>query len=298
MRHPHIIRAYLDDLQVTTSPNTYRHHRSVVLRAEQDLPAGILQATPDELHDWLHRHRWTPGTRASYLDALRSIHAWCATRGITDYDPAAQVDRIRVPRRLPHPLTDDELTRILSQAPPRVRLWSLLAAYLGLRRVEVARLHRSDATELEVRIRGKGGHQRVVPMHPLAWRALAGLPPGPVADVTPDCLGHACGRAYRALGIAGSIHRCRHWYASRALEACKDIRVVQELLGHASVATTQIYTAVTITARRAAVAGLPTLTSPTPATGPPAAAGAPAGRAVVPAPGAAAGPAADAPSWG
>lgn len=265
--HPQIITAYLEHLATTASEETLRHHRSVILRADADLAAGIVQAIPDELHTWLHRDGWSPATRASYRDALRSLGRWCYRRGITSYDPTAELDQIRVPRRLPHPLTDDELATVLTRAPARVRLWSLIAAYCGLRACEISRLDRVDVTVDEVRVRaGKGGHQRVVPCHPLVWEQLAGQEAGPVAPgCSPNVISRGAGRAYHRLGIAGSIHRCRHWFATRLLEAGADLRTVQELLGHSSVATTQVYTLVTMARRRQAVADLPVISSAPPA---------------------------------
>lgn len=300
MRHPHIIQAYLEDLQARTSAQTYRHHSSAIARAEQELPAGVLQAVPEEIQQWLHRDRWKPATRASYLNALRSIHSWAHERGITSYDPAAAVDQIRVPRRLPWPLTDDQLNLILSRAPARIRRWSRIAAYAGLRACEISRLDRSDVTEHDILVRaGKGDHQRVVPTHQLIWEDVAGLPPGPITTATPNGVSQSAGRAYHALGIDGGIHRCRHWFATSLLEAGVDIRTVQELLGHSSVATTQIYTLVTDGARRAAVTTLPVRTSSSSARSTPAAAAAPPGPAVLPSPPAGApGPAADAPTRG
>jgi integrase/recombinase XerC len=273
MRYPHIIEAYLADLENTASPETYRRRRSVLARADAELPAGVVAAAPLELHRWLHRPGWKPATRSSYRDDLRAFHRWLHRRDVTSYDPADELDQIRIPRALPHPITDAELDAILTQATTRVAFWSLIAAYAGLRAVEISRLDRADVTPGEVRVRaGKGGHARVIPCHELIWQAVAGLPPGRVAAVTANVVSRGAGREYHRLGIAGSIHRCRHWFATRALEACGDIRVVQELLGHSSVATTQIYTLVTDGARRAAVTALPVRSNGSPASSPVAAA--------------------------
>jgi integrase/recombinase XerC len=281
MRYPHIIEAYLQDLENTASAETYRRRRSVLARADAQLPAGVVAADPLELHRWLHRPDWKPATRSCYRDDLRAFHRWLHRRDVTSYDPADELDQIRIPRALPHPITDAELDAILTRATDRVAFWSLIAAYTGLRACEISGLDRRDITPAEVRVRsGKGGHARVVPCHELIWEAVAELPPGRVAPVSANVVSKGAGREYRRLGVSGSIHRCRHWFATRTLEACGDIRVVQELLGHSSVATTQIYTLVTDGARRAAVTALPLRSSGSPANSPSAAA---AGSAAPPA---------------
>jgi integrase/recombinase XerC len=147
----------------------------------------------------------------------------------------------------------------------------VLAAYAGLRCCEIAQLDRSDITEQAVTIRrGKGGRPGVVPTHPAVWAAVRDLPLGPLAW---DDHGGVASSQWvsirtavyyrRQLGLHFGLHRLRHWYGTSAYRATRDIRVVQELMRHATPATTAGYTLVDDEERAAAVRALPTLTSTT-----------------------------------
>ncbi|WP_245945875.1 tyrosine-type recombinase/integrase [Corynebacterium senegalense] len=124
-------------------------------------------------------------------------------------------------------------------------------ATCGLRRAECACLRVDDVIAVgqgwTLRVVGKGGHERVVPCPPhLARRIRARrggwvFPGGQRGHVSPGWLGK---QVSRALGDGGTAHTLRHRYASVAYGHTHDLRAVQTLLGHASVATTQVYTAV------------------------------------------------------
>lgn len=267
-----LIDAYLCHLRlVGRSDYTTREWGRVLAHADRELPFGLDAAQPIEIQAWLGRPGWSPATRTAYYTCLGSFYRWATNERDRwlKLDPMRDVVAPARPARgLPDPCTNGELARMLTEAAEPYRLWIVLAAYAGLRCLEVSRLDRTDVDEESVRVRlGKGNRPRTVPAHPLVWDAVRDLPPGPLVRLRSGA--RASGRyvshrsnayLHQQLGMVRMhLHRCRHWYATRALEACGDPRVVQELLGHASLATTAIYTQVSPARRTAAVAGLPAL---------------------------------------
>jgi len=227
--------------------------------------------------------------------AVRGLHAFAAAQGLTEADPARQVRPPAPPRRLPKAITVDEVERLLAaagplpgpagpagaEAPGKLRDRALLEFLYGTgaRISEATGLDVDDADlagEGVVRLSGKGGKQRIVPVGSYATQALqaylvrarpalaaaaarsAARPAG--SRATPAVFLNARGgrltrqgawlvlhAAAERAGLADiSPHTLRHSFATHLLDGGADIRVVQELLGHASVTTTQVYTLVTV----------------------------------------------------
>ena len=156
---------------------------------------------------------------------------------------------------LPRPVTDEQLAEALAGTAGQHHLWILLAAYAGLRCAEIAGLHRDDIlNDLGMlRILGKGGKERLVPIHPLVAEAL-GRWPMPRANVPifhrpgggawpAALLSRTASELLHGLGLDVTMHQFRHWFGTRTLRACRNLRTVQELMGHASPNTTAVYTA-------------------------------------------------------
>jgi integrase/recombinase XerD len=211
---------------------------------------------------------------ARALAAVRSFHRFLVREGDADLDPAEGVARPKVPRTLPRPLTVDEVAALVG-APPddgspvalrdRAMLEALYGA--GLRISELVGLDVDDVDleEGSVRVVGKGSRERVVPLGRYAVAAVEGyLVRGRPALARPRTRGglflnqrggrltrQGCTNIVKAMARRAGIrkrvtpHMLRHSFATHLLEGGADVRVVQELLGHASVATTQIYTLVT-----------------------------------------------------
>ena len=235
-------------------------------RLDRDLPHGLLHACEDELLDWLARHGRTNQTIRTYANHIRGFYRWGVAAHQLTIDPSTRLPRPRVPARAPRPAPEDLLARILVEALPRYQLWALLACYAGLRCAEVAGLQRRDCTPTEIYVRGKGGRERVVPMHPRVWIAVRDLPDGQIAGIPPAVADRAAyvSRMFRThvhnrFGARLGLHALRHWYATAALRGCGNLRTVQELLGHASPETTAVYTKNVSAERVAAVATLPDL---------------------------------------
>lgn len=210
---------------------------------------------------------------ARTLSAVRSFHRFLVREGVTERDPAAGVAPPRLPRNLPRPLPVDDVRRLLEapeeSAPTGVRDRAILELLYGSG-LRISELTGMDVDDLDLeagslRVLGKGGKEREVPLGSFGRDAVSAyLTRGRPALATGVSRGalflnarggrlsrQSCarllGRYVRLAGIDRrvTLHTLRHSFATHLLEGGADVRVVQELLGHASVATTQIYTLVT-----------------------------------------------------
>ncbi len=210
--------------------------------------------------------------------AVRGLHSFALAERLADTDPAKAVRPPAPPRRLPHAISVPEVTRLLQIAgdtPAQRRDRALLELLYGTG-ARISEALGLDVEDLDlsgevttVRLTGKGEKQRIVPVGSYACRALdsylvqarpalaAGASGGPRSQaVFLNARGGRLTRqgAWGALRAAAakaglsdiSPHMLRHSFATHLLDGGADVRVVQELLGHASVATTQIYTLVTV----------------------------------------------------
>lgn len=200
-------------------------------------------------------------TRNQYLGALRAFYAWAMREEFVRADPTAGIDRVREPRSLPRPLTRQQAKAMLAAArtiSPRAGAVVALLLFSGLRRTEALSLMWGDVdlTNGVVRVEnGKGGKDRQVPVPPLlvealcVWRARsvegAWVFPSeyrPGEHLHANTLWRDVQLAAEAARIEGvTPHRLRHSYATEMLRVSHDVTQVKELLGHASLASTQVY---------------------------------------------------------
>jgi integrase len=206
-------------------------------------PWGV---TRSDLVHWLAMPSWAPETRRSARAALRSFYRWGKRRRLIRSDPAKRLASIRIPRAKPRPAPDEVIVEAMARASLRVRLMLMLAAFCGLRRGEIAKVHSDDLTGRLLRVKGKGGVQRDVPV-PLSLAALMRaqssgwlFPSGSASGhLTPGYVGKLMSRALPGRWTA---HTLRHAAATAWSDEGLDLHELAELLGHASVTTTRIYT--------------------------------------------------------
>lgn len=242
------------------SPNTIEDREKLLRRIDRDLPMGIEEATVEELAGWLANPRWTRRTKAVYFGHIRGFFGWaCDPRNpYLDWDPSASLIRPRVPGGAPKPVTDEELATCLDQLEQPWRRFVLLAAYAGMRCCEIAEIGRRNITRQNIRIKGKGDKVRLVPTAEIVWAEVCGLS-GPIApDDDAASLSRRSRHRFARIGLPDvTMHRFRHWFGTNLVGRGVGLRTVQELMGHASPATTALYTLVTDEQRQMAIAALP-----------------------------------------
>ena len=238
----------------TTIGLRMRHVRDLACRVE------LRTTTETELHEILaDRRRLAAETRKSMLASWRVFFAWAMRRGIRSTDPTLEVRSIRVPVRVPRIAPDDEIERAIEKASPRDRAMVMLARYAGLRLSEITRLHTDDREGDMLRVLGKGDKERIVGANEPLMFALHALERtqgrGFYFPGLRDQHMHPMSVNKIITRVTGwNPHSLRHACATAAYNATRDLRGVQEMLGHASLATTQRYLHLDVEARRAIAA--------------------------------------------
>jgi integrase/recombinase XerD len=243
----------------------------------------LVEATPEAIRAYLidlDDRGFAAASAGRRLSAIRQLYRFFVSEQLREDDPTGIIDGPRKPARLPRVLGVADVERLIETAAAEARradlgkveqlralrmhaLIELLYA-TGLRVSELVALPSTAARgkAMMLMIRGKGGHERVVPLTEkthaaagvyLAARAEAGLADSPWLFPSIGESGHLTRQAFardlKALGAAAGIpaaklspHVLRHAFASHLLQNGADLRVVQQLLGHADISTTQIYT--------------------------------------------------------
>lgn len=240
----------------------------------------VADITPVEISEYVRGLSGAKSSVARRVVSVRTFHRFAVAEGYTQDDPAAETSPPKLEHRLPKAFSVAEVTAIL-EAPDRGQPVGLRDATLlellygtGARVSEVCALDVDDAVsalradEPALRLRGKGGKERMVPLGSYAAEAIdaylvrarpvfaeAAKAGGPALllgqrgqRLSRQSAWAVIQRAAEAAGVTSDVspHSLRHSFATHLLDGGADLRVVQELLGHSSVATTQIYTLVTI----------------------------------------------------
>jgi integrase/recombinase XerD len=265
----HTVAAYRRDLERYA---TFLRARGItdVRRVDERAVAAHVAAVSASTYGDGRRYRATSVVRA--LSSVRAFHRFLLRDGKISSDPTSAVIRPKLPRSLPKPLSVDDVARVLAHPDrsakglrDRAVLETLYGAGLRISELVGLDVDDLDLQEGSVRVLGKGGKERDVPIGRYARDAISTY----LTRVRPQivtarsrsalflnlrggrltrqgCTGivqqHAVGAGIRK---KVSPHTFRHSFATHLLEGGADVRVVQELLGHASVATTQVYTLVT-----------------------------------------------------
>jgi len=229
-------------------------------------PAGLAPHDIRRALSTLHARGQQPKTLARTLSAWRSFYNYLARQGVVAANPCLGLRPPKGDRKLPNALSVDEMAKLLEG--PADDLWSLrdqamfeLMYSSGLRRAELIGLN-LDSVDLgagEVTVTGKGRKTRIVPVGRQALEALRAwlAQRGSVIGDTPALFVGARGGRIGATAVRLSLnrlavkhgvtahvhpHALRHSFASHVLQSSGDLRAVQEMLGHVSLSTTQVYT--------------------------------------------------------
>ena len=251
----HTLDAYRRDLAALAAWAAKAGHADIDSLREADLRAFVAAE---------HRRGLSPKSLQRRLSALRSYYQWRLAESAVVANPAAAIRAPRAARKLPQVLDVDEAVRLVdlpTDAPLGLRDRALLELFYssGLRVSELCRLRWRDLDLAQglVAVLGKGSRERVVPVGSHACKALADwrdsqaaaadawvFPGRDAKPLTSRAVQLRLKQLALRQGVAKRVHPhlLRHSFASHMLESSGDLRAVQELLGHADIATTQIYT--------------------------------------------------------
>ncbi len=256
------------------SPRTRHAYQRDLCRLAEEMkrqsiedPATVTEHTIRGLIARLHRQGQGSRSLQRQLSAIRSFYRWLMKEGFADHTPAAPVRAPKTARKLPETLDADAITRLLEindNSPLAIRDKAIMELFYssGLRLSELAGIHwtQIDFTSGLITVIGKGNKTRMVPVGSYAaaalqkWRKVRGAFAG---FEEPHVFVSKFGNPISTRTIQVRIrywaqrqglpqkvypHLLRHSFASHLLESSGDLRAVQELLGHADISTTQIYT--------------------------------------------------------
>lgn len=226
------------------------HVRSIARRSHTN---GPIELTINTIVGLCSAQRWSNEHRKGVRASLISFYQWAMLNGLCESNPAQLLPSVPPPTPRPRPAPDDIWDELIAAAPPRERLMARLAGEAGLRRAEVAVCHSNDLLHdgngWSLLVHGKGGRQRVVPLMPDLAAEVRNyctrhgyLFPGQIdGHISPGWVGTVISNL---MPDGWTMHKLRHRFATRGYAGTRDIVAVKEALGHASVATTQRYTAV------------------------------------------------------
>ncbi len=278
MLYSESVSAYLDELaqQRRQSPHTvsnYRRDLGVLCRLVDEL-AGACQLNTIQNHHirrfvgQLHSRGLGGRSLARMLSAWRGFYRWLGQRGEASLNPVDGVRAPKSPNALPKVLSPDEANRLLDVSGDdvlEIRDQAMFELFYssGLRLAELAALDMGCLDDLlagEVRVLGKRSKLRLVPVGSKACEAVriwslrrveVASPEEPAlfvgqrgGRINPRVIEERLKRRALAQGLPTSVHphMLRHSFASHVLQSSGDLRAVQEMLGHASIASTQVYT--------------------------------------------------------
>jgi site-specific recombinase XerD len=232
-------------------PSTIAQRRRALSRLGRRF--DLARVTTEDIEDWLDRRDLQPEGRATEISHLRGFYKWAVAEGRLEKDPTIKLVRPRVHRRLPHPISEGDLAMAVELAPWPIRAMLMLAAFAGLRAIEIAGL-RGEHVMIDRGVilvaDGKGGGMASVPIPPPLVPTLRDLPrSGPCfrlsdgRQTAAHNVSHWCNDYLHGLGISDTLHSLRHRYGTQAYVATgRDLRATQELLRHSTPVSTSIYT--------------------------------------------------------
>lgn len=259
-----IIDEYLVYLRAGTFAKTTIDARDRCLDLlDWEMQGRIKDATPTDLALFIQEHgSGSDWTKCTYYAHLHGFYGWLARQGLILKDPTLELMKPKRPKPRPKPVIDKDLELALQMSNARWRLIITLAAYNGLRCNEIRNLKREHVTVEVLQIwGGKGNKDAELPTHPRVWQLVGPLPEGYVLNPRPKTSTHLSNEArhhFNRLGLRHvTIHKFRHSFGTNLVRSGTDLRTAQELLRHANLSSTQMYTDVSKGQMLTAIRGLP-----------------------------------------
>lgn len=255
---------------------TIRNRRSLLISSGNFTGVPLLETTTQQLRTYLGRVGVSLGTKRTEHNALRAFYAFCIEDGYLDQNPTDRLPAVRVPKGEPRPFTRSQIDAMLnSGAYKRTRAMILLGYYQGFRVSQIARVRGDDIDLVGTTIRttAKGNKVRRLPLHPVVAELSEQMPTGWWFPARNDADSPICGasvtdlitKAKRRAGITDprlTPHSLRHAFATHIAEAGVDVLVLQKLMLHEDLSTTQIYVAVSEERKQAGIEALASITIP------------------------------------
>jgi len=240
-------------------PSSIEKRMSLLRRTEAGIGKPLIEASVSDLRDWLDAKTLHPRTVYSYISHWSAFWRWALLEGHAAVDPTIRLTRPKLRLGLPRPIATEDLEHLIAVAPnAEVRAMFFLAGHAGLRCMEIAGIDGPEVMDhrdppVLIVMHGKGDKQRVVPMGSELVEAIRvhGIPRSGPLFRKPNgerypawAISHILRTHMHTNGVDASAHQLRHAYATAVYRRSGgDLRMTQELLGHASPSTTAIYTA-------------------------------------------------------
>jgi integrase/recombinase XerD len=247
-------------------------NRASILRNLATSTRALLDLDLDDLRHHLGRPGLKPSSRRTEHAAASAFYRFAVNDGLRLDDPTLRLRKVHVPRPEPRPFTPAQIDRMLTTGAYRhTRAMILLGFYQGFRVSSIARVHGADINldDMTIRTIGKGQKDRTLPMHPVIAELAQTMPvngfwfparQGAPGHIRPGSVSELICDAKRRAGITDpnlTAHSLRHAFGTELVEEGVDIRIIQELMMHESLSSTQIYTGVSRHRKQAAIIALP-----------------------------------------
>jgi integrase/recombinase XerD len=252
------------------APTTIRNRHSILGTLSRATGRTLLELQLADLRQHIGRDGISAGTRRTERGVMVAFYTFAHEDGYRTDNPTVRLALVSAPKGEPRPFTAAQIDAMLtSGAYRKTRAMILLGYYQGFRVSSIARVHHDDLDLPGGTIRtiGKGNKDRTLPLHPVIAELAATMPPGfwfparkdPSRPMSSASVTNLITLAKKRAGIIDprlTPHSLRHSFGTDLVEAGVDIRVVQELMMHESLATTQIYTGVSAHRKREGIVTL------------------------------------------
>ena len=247
------------------SPNTVRTRRSCLECVNQEV---TFFCTAEELEALWEKKNLSAKSKVCWKSHIHNFYQWAVPRGLYQYDPTLEVEKISLPNTPPRPMQEKDLEKAVTYADPEMRCMLLLSAFGGVLSSEMALMTTEDILH-DGWMHIPATHstkERIIPMHPDIEESLKllrrkkGSPLFPSKlegrPLTADEISMKIGAHLSDLNIRSTGASLRHYFAVQTLKACHDFRVLRDLLGRNSVRTAQRYASYDELAGKQAVGSL------------------------------------------